>query len=131
MQAIGGRGFEAVPEVEAPCVVIDRVHQQGAHADRAGGGQCPQHGVTQQPRAKPAARDCEVHGEPDEQYDGNRVPRQAFRDARGRCVTFDTGGGQRVITNDSLLIGVDDHVRASRPATSGLARVASQPNVQR
>ncbi len=86
-------------------------------------------GILQESQADAATLILNRNGKPSEDDDGDGVLAHAFANSVGCIEGIDLTNRQAEVANDTVILGRDKCFR--RATTLGLARVASQPIVQR
>lgn len=74
--------------IEGLGLIGNRVHEQGAHANRRGGADHPEDGVAEQRRAEPTALPAPVDAQPSEERDGYRIRHVAAYMSGRRLVQY-------------------------------------------
>ncbi len=131
VHGVGRRWLKSEALVERARFIVDGMHQEETDSCLVGHRGRTAHRVSEQEEPEALSLNGFVDGKASEEHHRNRVSRHPFLRSTGRFGMIDRSHGERVVADDPLLIGVDDHVGPRRPGPRCRARVPDEPDVQR
>ena len=114
MHRIGRGGDEIKFLVEAPGLLILRMHREGADAGNVGRLDGALHRVPQKRLPDALALRAPIHRKTRKQHDRHRMARQSFGETLGRFLAGNLADGEGVIANDGIPHQADIGLRGSR-----------------
>ena len=112
---------------EGASILVLAVDQQGPRSDHVGSRSNPEERVAQEEPAEAVALLRDVHAEPREEDDRDRVTPSALEHPARRPCRCDRARGERVIADDGRLIHQRRHAHAGRVRAMRLEGMPAQP----